>query len=330
MAVLRRAAPVLALVLAAGLTACSGDDPGSREPAPTPTSPTSASVEPAPTTATPTPTAAPTPKVSPDDVRVRTAVAAVRHLAGEIGPRPGTTPAYFEAADWVQGRFEDLGWRVERQRFETPAGYSWNGPVEAGDSVNVLATRGDVRRGKPWLVVGAHLDTVVDSPGAEDNASGVGVLLAVAEALSGTRSRLPVVLVAFGSEEPRGTGDDDHHFGSRAYVDSLSRAERRSLAGMISLDRVGVGMAVPVGSPADAINAPAREVLRAARRAEVPTLPETGQQSSDHESFSDEGLPGVRLGSTSYGEYHKPTDLPDVVDPAQLERTARIVLSWLR
>jgi hypothetical protein len=332
MAVLRRAAPVLALALALApaLAGCSGDGSSSPEPAPPPSTSAPAPAPKEPSSSSATPTADPTPKVSPDDVRVRTAMAAVRHLAGEIGPRPGTTPAYFEAADWVQGRFEDLGWTVERQRFATPAGYSWNGPVDAGDSVNLLATRGDVRRGKPWLVVGAHLDTVVDSPGAEDNASGVGVLLAVAEALADTRSRLPVVLVAFGSEEPRGTGDDDHHYGSRAYVDSLSRAQRRNLAGMVSLDRVGVGMAVPVGSPADEIDAPTREVLRAARRAEVPTLPETGQQSSDHESFADEGLPGVRLGSTSYGEYHDPSDLPGVVDPAQLERTARVVLSWLR
>lgn len=323
MALLRSAA----LLLLLAVTACSGAESSTSAPEPAPPS-TSAPVP--STTPTPTPTEEPTPKVSPDDVRVRTAMAAVRHLAGEIGPRPGTTPAYFEAADWVQGRFEELGWEVSRQRFPTPAGYSWNGPVEAGPSVNVIATRGDVRRGEPWLAVGAHLDTVVDSPGAEDNASGVGVLLAVAEALADTRSRLPVVLVAFGSEEPRGTGDDDHHFGSRAYVDSLSRAERRSLAGMLSLDRVGVGMAVPVGSPGDEIDAPTREVLRAARRAEVPTLPETGQQSSDHESFSDEGLPGVRLGSTSYAAYHDASDLPGVVDPAQLERTARVVLSWLR
>ena len=40
-------------------------------------------------------------------------------------------------------------------------------------------------------------------------------------------------LGAFGSEEPRGTGDAHHHYGSRAYVASLTRAERRGLRGMI-------------------------------------------------------------------------------------------------
>lgn len=321
-----RATPTTLLTLVLLGAGCSADP--APEPAPVGPAPTRTTASPPTTPSTPRPTRIP--RVDPDDVRVRTATATVRHLAGEIGPRPGTTAAYAEAAGWVQGRFEQLGWQVRRQRFPTPAGYSGNGPVDAGPSVNVIATRGRVRPGEPWLAVGAHLDTVVASPGAEDNASGVGVLLAVAEALGGRRSRLPVVLIAFGSEEPRGEGDAHHHYGSRAYVASLAGAERRSLRGMISLDRVGVGAAVPVGSPRDELDEPTRAVLRAARRVDVPTLPETGQQSSDHWSFAREGLPGVRLGSTSYAQYHSPDDLPAVVDPGQLARTARVVLSWLR
>lgn len=285
---------------------------------------------PAPQTPTPTPTASPTPArpASPDDVRVATAMAAVRHLAGTVGPRPGTSPAYFEAADWVQERFEEHGWRVRRQAFDTPGGVSWGVPVEGGRSVNVIATRGDVRPGRPWLAVGAHLDTVPQAPGAEDNASGVGVLLAVAEAIAERRTRLPVVLVAFGSEEPRGASDDDHHYGSRAYVASLTDAERRGLRGMVSLDRVGVGSVLPLGSPEG--DEPLRaEVAAAAERAGVETVLEAGQRSSDHWSFVRAGLPGVRLGSTPYAGYHSPGDTVDVVEAAQLERTARTVVAWL-
>ena len=259
---------------------------------------------------------------------------AVRHLAGVIGPRPGTTPAYFEAADWVEGRLTELGWQVERQSFRAPAGQSVAGPteglpVEAGRSVNVIATRGDVVPGRPWLAVGAHLDTVPTSPGAEDNASGIGALLAVAEALAGRRSRLPVVLIAFGAEEPRGEGDANHHYGSRAYVGALSAREKRSLRGMVAMDRVGVGEVVPVGSPED--GDPLRtELLVAAERIGVPTVAEAGQKSSDHWSFAREGLPGVRLGSTPYAGYHSADDVPEVVDPRQLAQVARVVVAWLR
>ena len=48
----------------------------------------------------------------------------------------------------------------------TPAGVSWGIPVPGGRSVNLAATRGDVRPRKPWLLVGAHLDTVPQAPGA--------------------------------------------------------------------------------------------------------------------------------------------------------------------
>ena len=178
-------------------------------------------------------------------------------------------------------------------------------------------------------LIGVHLDTVPTAPGAEDNASGIGALLAVAEVAAERRTRLPVVLVAFGAEEPRGRTDDDHQYGSRAYVAALTADERRTLRGMVAMDRVGVGTVVPVGSVED--GDPLRaELLRAARRAGVPTVAETGQRSSDHWSFVREGLPGVRLGSTPYAGYHSPDDVVAVVDPEQLARVARLVVSWLR
>ena len=302
---------------------------GASERAPRPdAAPTarSSSLPPLPTT-TPTPDP-PAPPADPDDVRVSTAMRTVRHLAGEIGPRPGTSPAFARAADWVQRRFSALGWSVDRQPFAAPAGLSWGIPVPAGRSVNLVATRGDIRPGRPWLLVGAHLDTVPQAPGAEDNASGVGVLLAVAEALAATRTRLPVVLVAFGAEEPRGPGDDDHHFGSRAYVAGLDPARRRTLRGMVSLDRVGVGPVVPVSS-AEGPDVMRAHLLRAARRAGVATEALTDDRASDHWSFVRDGLPGGRLGSTPYAGYHSPGDVPAVVEPAQLRRTARVVLAWL-
>jgi aminopeptidase YwaD len=303
--------------------------PASTSP-PAPSEPSGAPVTPAPEA---TSTATPAPPADPGDVRVGTAMAAVRHLAGEIGPRPGTSPAYFRAAAWVERRLTGLGWTVDRQRFHTPAGVSWGVPVPAGSSVNLVASRGDVRPGKPWLLVGAHLDTVPQAPGAEDNASGIGVLLAAAEALAWHRSQLPVVLVAFGSEEPRGPTDADHHYGSRAYVASLTRQQRRSLRGMVALDRVGVGRVVPVGSAAaDGLGRDdpvANDLVRAGGRVGVATTFSSGERSSDHWSFVAAGLPGARLGSTPYAAYHSAADVPSVIDPAQLARTAQLVVAWL-
>ena len=307
----------------------------SSEPEPDPdASPERASPTATRTTSIPTPdspsSSAPTraPRADIDAVRPVTAMAAVRHLASDIGPRPGTSPEFHRAAGWVERRLSALGWQVRQRSFPTPAGVSWGVPVPAGRSVNVIATRGDVRPGRPWLAVGAHLDTVPQAPGAEDNASGVGVLLTIAEAVAGARTRLPVVLVAFGSEEPRGPGDNDHHYGSRAFVAELGPAQRRTLRGMVSLDRVGVGRVLPVSSARgpDALRA---ELLSAARRAEVQVVAESENRASDHWSFVRAGLPGVRLGSTPYAGYHSAADVPAVVDRDQLERAARTVVAWL-
>lgn len=323
---------VLAIALTVVLTGCASDPaaqddpPGSSSPSPT-TAP--------PSSTTPPPTPAPAPSrasqpaaVDPDDVRATTAMAAVRHLANEVGPRHATSPAYRRAAAWVERRLERLGWEVRRQAVPTPAGVSWGVPVPSGRSVNLIATRPDDAPTGGWLVAGAHLDTVPQAPGAEDNASGVGALLAVAEALGERRTRLPVTLVAFGSEEPRGPSDDDHHYGSQRYVASLSAAERRSLRGMVSLDRVGVGAVMPVAS-AGAPDRMRAQLLTAARRADVAVDPQTESRSSDHWSFVRDGLPAARLGSTPYAGYHSPGDVPSAIDPAQLERAARIAVAWL-
>ncbi|MET0524876.1 MAG: M28 family peptidase [Nocardioides sp.] len=321
-------AGLLVALLVAGCTE-DGEAPVAEPPAQTPPAPSEPSASTTPTAPTTSPESTPPPRpVTPGDARIRIALLAVNHLAGAIGPRPGTSAAYFRAAGWVERQLKIWGWEVRRHDFATPAGVSWGVPVQGGRSVNVVATRGDVRPGKPWLLVGAHLDTVPQAPGAEDNASGIGVLLTVAEALAERRSRLPVMLVAFGSEEPRGPTDDDHHYGSRAFVASLTPDQRGSLRGMVSMDRVGVGSTLPIGSTAQPSWLRA-ELVRAAERADVDHVAETGQRSSDHWSFVREGMAGVRLGSTPYAGYHSPGDVPSVIDPAQLERTARTVLAWL-
>jgi hypothetical protein len=261
---------------------------------------------------------------------VGTAVRTVSHLAGTIGPRHATSPAFASAATWTEGRLRAFGYDVRRQRFAVPGGNSWGVRVRPGASANLVARPPGFRPDRPYLLVGAHLDTVPQAPGAEDNASGIGVLLAVAESVAGARTRLPVVFVAFGAEEPRGLTDLDHHYGSRHYVGRLTSAQRRNLAGMVSLDRVGVGRVLPVCG-ASAANEPLEDaLLRAARRAQAGAFRCAPNRSSDHWSFVRAGLPGVRLGSTPYAGYHNAADLPPVVNRAQLGRAGRTVLSWLR
>jgi aminopeptidase YwaD len=335
----RTIVPLLALALSA--PACSPEEPAGPgagggppssatssggDPVPTPSPDGSATTGSAPPSATAAPS--PPPAVSPGDLDRTRAVQAVRFLAGRIGPRHATSPAYARAANWLARELADAGYRVRRQRFRAPAGTSWGVPVRGGPTQNVLADPPGFEPTEPHLVVGAHLDTVPVAPGAEDNASGVGVLLAVADAVADRSTRLPVRFVVFGAEEPRGPTDDDHHYGSRAYVSRMAGPQREALRAMVSLDRVGVGGSVPVGS-ARRRDPVQRALLGAADRAGVPAFGDPFSRSSDHWSFVRSDLPAARLGSTPYAAYHSAEDLPPVVQQAQLARTGRLVLAWL-
>jgi Zn-dependent M28 family amino/carboxypeptidase len=179
------------------------------------------------------------------------------------------------------------------------------------------------------VVVGAHLDTVPVAPGAEDNASGIAVMLQLAAMVRQQPAALPVQFIAFGAEEPRGSGDALHHFGSRDFVADLSRSERRAIQAMVSLDRVGVRAAyIPVCTSTDRGNKLRDAMRAAARRAEIPTRACTNF-ASDHWSFAKAGIPAIRLGSIPYAGYHSRGDVPRVVDRRQLDRVGRTVWGWL-
>ena len=315
--------------LAVGVLVLGGctDSPSTPRADPDPTPPRSTT--PAASSAPAEPTSTPTVETPDPAFSSARAMRTVRFLAGEVGPRLATGPAFHRAARWVERRFDALGYDVSRQSFPVPAGDSWGVPVAAGRSINVVARPRDLDPGEPYLLVGAHLDTVAVAPGAEDNASGVAVLLETARRWSVAPGELPVVFVAFGGEEPRGTGDLEHHFGSLRYVAAMSPAERRHLRGMVSMDRVGVGRLVPVASVGGTPIAVRVALVRSAARLGIGVAVDPDNTASDHESFADAGLPAARLGSTPYAAYHSAQDVPAVVDPAQLRRVGRVIWDWL-
>ena len=307
---------VIAVTAAALLTACSSD---TAEPDPSP--------EARPTkTASSTPTESASPAAPAFEVsRVRTDI---RYLAREIGPRHGTSDAYREAADWVQERFTELGYSVRRQQVDVPAGTSWGIPVPAGRTPNVIASPSGFDDAAPHRIVGAHLDTVPQAPGAEDNASGVAVMLELARLHADSDD--PVRFIAFTSEEPRGPGDNLHHFGSRAYVNRLDAQQREAMRAMVSLDRVGVrSRDVPLCTGGLGTLDVRRQLGSAGRDADVQTSRCANNRASDHWSFERNDLPSARVGSVPYAAYHSARDLPGVVDDRQLERVGALMTAWL-
>jgi Zn-dependent M28 family amino/carboxypeptidase len=260
----------------------------------------------------------------------RAALRDIVHLASDIGPREATSDNFADAAQFVEMRFERLGYDVRRTKVPVPAGNSWGTPVRGGTSLNVIAEPNGFDASKPHVVIGAHLDTVAVAPGAEDNASGIAVMLQLAAMVSQQPAVLPVQFIAFGAEEPRGRGDTMHHFGSRQHVADLSRSERRAVQAMVSLDRVGVRAGhVPICT-ATGRGDRLRDALRAAaRRADIATRACTNY-TSDHWSYAKADVPAVRLGSIPYAGYHSRGDVPSVVDRRQIDRVGRTVWAWLQ
>jgi len=308
-------------VLVAGLAllvACT-----SAPQAPAPTS--------APTTVTRTPTPSPARTAAPPSAPrfdVGAAVRTIDRLAAGIGPREATTRAYARAAAYVELALRELGYDVRRQPFAVPAGVSWGIRVPAGRTHNVIALPRSFDPARPHVIVGAHLDTVPQAPGAEDNASGVAVLLELARLAAAQPPPRPVVFIAFAAEEPRGPADDQHHFGSRHYATAMSPAQRRALAGMISLDRVGVGPNVRVCTGGRSPTAVADAIRAAAARVKVPASA-CENRTSDHWPFEKAGHTAARVGGHPYASYHSARDRPAVVQRRQLDRAGRVMWEFL-
>ena len=255
----------------------------------------------------------------------------IETLAGDIGPREATSKNFAKAADLVSKRFTKLDYEVRNESVKVPAGNSWGTPVGAGTSRNVIADPPGFDDRKPHVVVVAHLDTVPVAPGAEDNASGIAVMLELARMAAAASPATPVRFIAFGAEEPRGSGDGLHHFGSQQHVAKLSKSERRAIKGVVALDRVGVRASyVPVCSARTSGNKLRNQVRAAAKRVDVPTRSCSGNTTSDHWSYAKAGIPAIRLGSVPYAGYHSPADTPEVVDRRQLDRVGTVMWAWLQ
>jgi hypothetical protein len=168
--------------------------------------------------------------------------------------------------------------------------------LPAGSTQNVIAEIGPSHG--PVTMAGAHLDSVPGGPGVNDNGSGVATLLEVARTF-GPRPPGRVRLGFWGAEE-------EGLIGSRHYVRSLARAERREIAGYLNFDMLGSPNAVPaVYSDGDArLGRLLRRVYPGRERAVL-----VGNRS-DGSAFQNIGVPvnGLYSGATEPGPGGRPRD----------------------
>jgi Zn-dependent M28 family amino/carboxypeptidase len=184
-------------------------------------------------------------------------------------------------------------------------------------------------------IVMAHADTTPNAPGANDNASGVAVVAALAGRLGEIEPRCDVWLVATGAEERIYTGSPDHLGALALARRARGRGGARRLDWALSLDEVGRDRPFWLRSPVSAPRAGVEGVLlRAGARAGVPVswVRDDTTGNSDHREFELLGLPGAKLGVGAGGEpcRHSPCDTPDRLDPVSLRLARRFVEAALR
>jgi len=265
----------------------------------------------------------------------------VRVLAGDIGERNmWHATALDAAAAYVEEALAGLGYNLRAQSYEV-----------RGRSVrNLDAELRGADRSKEIVLIGAHYDSVLGSPGANDNATGVAALLELARMFVGREVSRTVRFAAFANEEPPFCFTRD--MGSRVYARQARRDGERIVA-MFSLETIGYysdangsqryplpfGLFYPrngnfigfVGN-LSSHRLVRRCVASFRRHAEFPSegvaapgyLP--GIFWSDHWPFWREGYRAVMVTDTApfrYPYYHTSADTPDKVD---YERTARVVV----
>ncbi len=251
------------------------------------------------------------------------ALRAARRVAS-LGPRPAASSAERRAHAYVGRVFRKAGMKVTVQGFDVPG---------KGRSRNVIGLLDGPR--KCLKIVMAHTDTTAPGPGANDNASGVGVVVALAKRLRSINPPCDVWLVATGAEERIYTGQPDHLGALALAKRARNRGAARRLRYALSLDEVGGNRPFWLRSPAPAAR-PGVEgaLLRAAAGAGVAAswVRDGSDSNSDHREFELLGLPAAKLGVGAGGEpcRHMSCDTSDRLDRRSLMLAQRMTERALR
>jgi Zn-dependent M28 family amino/carboxypeptidase len=268
----------------------------------------------------------------------------VQMLAGEIGERNTRRPRALRAAEeYIQAVWNDHGYDVTRQEYR----------IHDDLWANLEVTRRGRAGNTPLILLGAHYDSVMGSPGANDNGTGVAALLELSRVFSALSPEASVRFVAFVNEEPP-------YFltpamGSRVYAEK-ARDRGDKIAVMVSLETMGYYSEEPGSQKfpfpsvlfekmypdrgnfiAFASNIASRAVMREAvalfrSRSKFPVesiatlemIP--GINWSDHASFWQVGYPAFMVTDTApyrYPYYHTPQDTPDRVNYDALTRVTQ-------
>jgi Zn-dependent M28 family amino/carboxypeptidase len=239
------------------------------------------------------------------------------YLAGhvqQLAAAPRATVAQRNAArTYLSGQLTSLGL--------APMNATYSG------GANVVAELPATTSTGAWLVLGAHFDTVTGSPGANDNATGVAIVLAAARALGGLSCRDTNVAFVFFDQEEIGL------VGSQAYAQAAAAAGRNIVAAH-TIDQAGWDMDNDLRFEIERPSTGLYAQYQAAAAAVGAQVVQTNTATTDHESFRAEGFAAAGLteeyvsGDTT-PHYHMATDTIATVDTEYHRVAARLMIYLL-
>ncbi len=217
---------------------------------------------------------------------------------GQLATTPRYLPTERNAArTYLSGQLAAMGWTAQTHTYANGANLSASIPATMGSGKTI--------------VVGAHFDTVSGSPGANDNASGVAVVLAIARYLKDTPCRTSPVTIVFFDQEELGL------FGSRAYAQTLTPS---NVLAVHTIDQVAWDAdgdrRFELELPTPALEA---EWQAAAAVVGVPVITTT-TTGTDHQAFRDRGFAAMGLteeyvGGDTSPFRHTPNDTRASINP---------------
>lgn len=270
----------------------------------------------------------------------------VRFLAGDCHPRPaGYMKNQAKAVAYIAAELAKTGVKVTSQPFT----------ADKRTFVNVSAVFPGTSAKR--VIIGAHYDTCGDTPGADDNASGVAGLLALGRMLKGIKPYYTIELIAYANEEPPYFATED--MGSARHAGMLY-TEQIGVKAMICLEMIGYfsdkensqrypapgmsalypdkGNYIAIVGNWDSVGL-ARTLQNSLKqqlptvRLNMPQIKGMCMDFSDHRNFWSRDMPAVMITDTSFfrnPNYHEHSDTPETLDYARMARVVTGVCQAVR
>jgi hypothetical protein len=234
------------------------------------------------------------------------------------GPHPTGSQAQQQVREYLVDRLESLGYtpEVRNEFIQSP---------ERGEVVlvkNIVARLEGARSG-PALMITAHYDSVWSGPGAMDDASGVAIVLQIAEALRNRSVRNPIVFLLSDGEEMR-------MLGAKAFVAYNPLAEDVEVVlNLESRGSSGLGIMFETGDGnRELIDLWARAVERPVGSSAYYTFYKQMPNDTDFSIYKDVGMTGLNIANIGTPtNYHTANDSVENANPGTLQHLGDSAMS---